>query len=209
LFYNQRRRGSAGGIQVSGNNRTGVINWMLAENDGAVRMAEGLRVIDFFETIKLGEGYITMSNSGYKNDMSFDERVMMAIVRLAERFKKESSLYLKDYNITFPQYNVLRVLDASKNGQNTMKNVNRIMLVSSANMTGITQRLEKVGLINRKNAPEDDRLKYLEITPKGRQVLKNISIKKDQVVNKYFLKYSNEKKSEILSLLKEILSNKN
>jgi DNA-binding MarR family transcriptional regulator len=149
-----------------------------------------------------------MSDSGYKNDMSIDERVLMAIVRLAERFKKDSSLYLKQYDITFPQYNVLRVLDASKNGQNTMKNVNRIMLISSANMTGITQRLEKVGLINRKNVPEDDRLKYLEITPKGRQMLKDISGRKEQVVKNYFLKYSEEKKSEILSLLKEILSGK-
>jgi DNA-binding MarR family transcriptional regulator len=149
-----------------------------------------------------------MSDSGYKNDMSIDERVLMAIVRLAERFKKESALYLKKYDITFPQYNVLRVLDASKNGQNTMKNVNRIMLISSANMTGITQRLEKVGLINRKNVPEDDRLKYLEITPKGRQTLKNISDRKEQVVKNYFLRYSEEKKSEILTLLKEILNSK-
>jgi DNA-binding MarR family transcriptional regulator len=140
--------------------------------------------------------------------MSIDERVLMAIVRLAERFKKESALYLKKYDITFPQYNVLRVLDASKNGQNTMKNVNRIMLISSANMTGITQRLEKVGLINRKNVPEDDRLKYLEITPKGRQTLKNISDRKEQVVKNYFLRYSEEKKSEILTLLKEILNGK-
>ena len=149
-----------------------------------------------------------MSDSGYKNDMSIDERVLMAIVRLAERFKKESALYLKKYDITFPQYNVLRVLDASKNGQNTMKNVNRIMLISSANMTGITQRLEKVGLINRKNVPGDDRLKYLEITPKGRQTLKNISDRKEQVVKNYFLRYSEEKKSEILTLLKEILNGK-
>ena len=147
-----------------------------------------------------------MSDSGYKNDMSIDERVMMAIVRLAERFKKESSLYLKNYDITFPQYNVLRVLDASKNGQNTMKNVNRIMLISSANMTGITQRLEKVGLINRKNAPEDDRLKYLEITPEGKQVVKNISDRKEEVVKKYLQNYSDEKKCEILVLLREILS---
>ncbi len=147
-----------------------------------------------------------MTDSGYKSDMSIDERVMMAIVRVAERFKKESSIYLKCYDITFPQYNVLRVLDASKNGQNTMKNVNRIMLISSANMTGITKRLEKVGFINRRNAPEDDRLKYLEITPKGKQVLKCIFDRKEQIIKKYLLKYSDEKKSEMLSLLREILN---
>ena len=32
-----------------------------------------------------------MSDTAYKSDMSIDERVMMAIVRVAERFKKNSS----------------------------------------------------------------------------------------------------------------------
>jgi len=147
-----------------------------------------------------------MPESGYESDMSLDERVIMAIVRAAERFKKESSGYMRNFDITFPQYNVLRVLDASRNGQNTIKNVKRIMLISSANMTGITQRLEKIGFISRKNAPEDDRLKYLEITPKGRQVLKSLSDRKEQVVKKFLLKYPDEIKSEILALLQEILN---
>lgn len=153
-----------------------------------------------------GEAYTTMHESGYESDMSLDEQVLMAIVRVAERFKKESSGYMRNRDITFPQYNVLRVLDASRNGQNTMKNVNRIMLISSANMTGITQRLEKIGFINRKNAPEDDRMKYLEITPKGRQVLESLSGRKEQVVKEFLLKYPDEKKSEILALLREILN---
>ncbi len=108
-----------------------------------------------------------MSGSGYKNDMSIDERVMMAMVRIAERFKKNSSAVVKNWGLTFSQYNVLRVLDASENGENTMKNVNRIMLVSSANMTGIAKRLEKTGFIVRKSDPNDDRIKWLQITPDG------------------------------------------
>ena len=58
-----------------------------------------------------------MPTSDYKSNMSVDERVMMAIVRVAELFKMESSAIFKNYGITFAQYNVLRVLDASKNGQ--------------------------------------------------------------------------------------------
>jgi len=146
-----------------------------------------------------------MSERSYKNDMSIDERVMMAIVRVAERFKKESSVVLKDYELTFPQYNVLRVLEASKDGQNTMKNINRIMLVSGANMSGITKRLEKIGFINRKNVPEDDRLKCLEITEKGKLAVKNISDKKEDMVKKYLLKYSEGQKIELLATLREIL----
>jgi MarR family 2-MHQ and catechol resistance regulon transcriptional repressor len=147
-----------------------------------------------------------MSDRAYKSDMSIDERVMMAIVRVAERFKKESSAVFKNHGLTFPQYNVLRVLDASKNGQNTIKNVNRIMLVSGANMTGITKRLEKTGFVIRKNDPDDYRLKRLEITPKGKRVLKSISGKKEVNIKRYLKKYSDGKKSGLLKTLREILA---
>ncbi|MGO9566906.1 MAG: MarR family winged helix-turn-helix transcriptional regulator [Desulfomonilaceae bacterium] len=146
-----------------------------------------------------------MYDIAYKNDMSIDERVMMAIVRVAERFKKNSSALFKNWGLTFPQYNLLRVLDASENGQNTMRNVNRILLVSSANMTGIAKRLEKNGFIIRRSDPSDDRLKRLQITPEGIQVLKNISDYKERSMKKYLMKYSDEEKSALLETLREIL----
>ncbi|MBF0525930.1 MAG: winged helix DNA-binding protein [Deltaproteobacteria bacterium] len=148
---------------------------------------------------------MTNSDTSYKSDMSIDERVMMAILRVAERFKRESAAISKNYGLTFPQYNVLRILDASENGQNTIKNVNRIMLVSGANLTGITKRLDKMGFIIKKNDPKDDRLKWLEITAKGRQVLKSISEEKELNMKKYVKQYSDEEKSKILSVMKGIL----
>jgi len=146
-----------------------------------------------------------MSDRMYKSDMSIDERVMMAIVRIAERFKKNSSAVFSKWDLTFPQYNVLRVLDASENGQNTMRNVNRIMLVSSANMTGIAKRLEKKGFIIRKSDPKDDRSKILQITPQGIQVLKDISDDKERSLRRYLMRYSDEQKAALLETLREIL----
>jgi DNA-binding MarR family transcriptional regulator len=147
----------------------------------------------------------TVSDSAYKSDMSIDERILMAIVRVAERFKKDSSAVFKNWGLTFSQYNVLRVLDASENGQNTMKNVNRIMLVSSANMTGIAKRLEKNGFIVRTSDPHDDRSKRLQITPEGTKVLKAISDYKDRNVSRFLVKYPVEGKSALLETLQRIL----
>jgi DNA-binding MarR family transcriptional regulator len=144
--------------------------------------------------------------SEYKNNMNVDESVMMAIVRVAERFKKESAAIFKNYALTFPQYNVLRVLDASKNGQNMVRDINRIMLVSGANMTGITKRMEKTGFIIRKSDPNDDRLKWLEITPKGRSVLKDIDEENERNVKRYLKHCSAGTKMEILSILNGILN---
>ncbi|SPF50852.1 Transcriptional regulator, MarR family [Syntrophobacter sp. SbD1] len=146
-----------------------------------------------------------MSRNGYKSDMSIDERVMMAIVRVAERFKKEQSAILKSYGFSFPQYNVLRVLDASKDGRNTIKDVNQIMLVSGANMTGITKRLEKMGCIVRSTDANDERLKWLGITEKGKQFLISVANEQEQGLRRYLKSYSNEEKSEMLKILRGIL----
>lgn len=146
-----------------------------------------------------------MSTIPYQSDMSIDERVLMAIVRIAERFKKNSSALVKDWGLTFSQYNVLRVLDASENGQNTMKNVNRILLVSSANMTGIAKRLEKNGFIVRTSDPHDDRSKRLQITPEGTQVLKDISEHKERSVQRYLANFTDDQKTVLLETLRKVL----
>jgi MarR family 2-MHQ and catechol resistance regulon transcriptional repressor len=145
-----------------------------------------------------------MSDTAYKSDMSIDERVLMAIVRIAEGFKKNTSALLKNWGLTFSQYNVLRILDGCENGQNTMRNVNRIMLVSSANLTGIAKRLEKNGFVVRKNDPNDDRIKRLQITPAGTKVLKAIYEHKEQNLKKYLMKYSSQEKSAMLKTLRDI-----
>jgi DNA-binding MarR family transcriptional regulator len=146
-----------------------------------------------------------MFDTAYSSDMSIDEKVMMAIVRVAERFRKHASAVFKEWGLTFPQYNVLRVLAASENGQNTMRNVNRIMLVSSANMTGIAKRLEKNGFISRTSDPNDERSKRLQITPAGLRVLKAISEHKERNVKRYLINYSDQEKAELLKTLREIL----
>ena len=146
-----------------------------------------------------------MSNRGYKNDLNLDEKVMMAVVRLAEFFKKNSANIFKNYALTFPQYNVLRVLESSENHQNTISNVGKIMLVSGANMTGIAKRLEKNGFLLRKSDPNDERVTLLEITPKGRERLKNMSREKDASMARYLAHFSADQKKEVLTLLRSVI----
>jgi len=79
----------------------------------------------------------------YKNNMEIGEKVIAVLFRASETIKKDLDLTYKNYGLTFSQYNVLRILNNSKNGQNTVSNTSKIMLVSSSNITGLTQRLEK------------------------------------------------------------------
>jgi DNA-binding MarR family transcriptional regulator len=147
------------------------------------------------------------SLGGYKSDLSPDEKIMMAVVRAAEQFKKKTSALLGNYGLTFAQYNVLRVLDASENGQSTVTGVSRIMLVSGANTTGVVKRLEKSGLLMRKSHPRDERVTVVEITPKGRRVLENVKAEKDDRISRYIKDLSEEDKKGILITLRRLIKN--
>ena len=147
-----------------------------------------------------------MNNGGYKSDLNINEKVLMAIVRISEQFKKDSSAIFADYGLTFAQYNVLRVLDASENGENTITNVSKIMLVSGANMTGIAKRMEKNGFLIRKGHSKDERITLLEITPKGKQTLRNILKEKEKNISVYFSKFSDNEKLQILEKLKQMFN---
>ena len=143
----------------------------------------------------------------YKSDLSTDEKVLMAIIRAAEHFKRVHSSVFRNFGLSFPQYNVLRVLDASKNGQNKISDVSRIMLVPGANITGLAKRLEKDGFIIKKSDPKDDRVTLLEITPKGKRTLKNIEEEKDQWLELMMKNLSKKEKVELLNKVKLILKN--
>ena len=148
-----------------------------------------------------------MTKGTYKSDLSTDEKVLMAIIRVAEHFKRVHSSVFRNFGLSFPQYNVLRVLDASKNGQNKISDVSRIMLVPGANITGLAKRLEKDGFIIKKSNPEDDRVTLLEITPKGKKTLQNIEKEKDRQLALMMKNLSKKEKASLLDIVKRILKN--
>ncbi|MGB5747883.1 MAG: MarR family transcriptional regulator [Desulfobacterales bacterium] len=148
-----------------------------------------------------------MAEANYTSDLSINEKVLMGMVRAVEIFKRNHSAVFRNYGLSFPQYNVLRVLEASKDNQNKMSDISRIMLVPGANITGIAKRLEKCGFIIKKSDPADERVTILEITPKGKRTLKNIRNEKDEWLELMLKDLSEIQKVELLEQVKRILKN--
>jgi DNA-binding MarR family transcriptional regulator len=131
----------------------------------------------------------------------------MAIVRMAEAFKRSASATFRKHRLSFPQYNVLRVLDASTGGQCRITNVSRIMLVPGANMTGIAKRLEKSGFIARISDPSDERVTLLKITQKGKTLLSKIGHERDRHMHAMLQGFSEEEKQELLGKIRRLIRN--
>jgi DNA-binding MarR family transcriptional regulator len=138
--------------------------------------------------------------------MNTDEKLLIAIIKISELYKKVSSSMLKNYGLTFAQHTALRVLEASVDGQSRITAVSKTMLVSGANLTGVAKRLAKTGLIIKKDHPKDERVTFLQITPKGRQLLANISADRDKLVKQCLQDYSDQEIRAMLTELKKCLN---
>jgi MarR family 2-MHQ and catechol resistance regulon transcriptional repressor len=138
----------------------------------------------------------------YKGDLDRDEKLMVAIVKASETYKKNAGTIFRNFGLTFTQYNVLRILTNSPQGKNTITITSRIMLVSGANMTGVAKRLEKDGFIIRRGDTSDERITWLEITPKGKRTIKNIAAEKDRLIQTCLLDLSEKEKKDVLEHVK-------
>ncbi len=148
-----------------------------------------------------------MGRSDYQSDLSADENLLMSVVRAAEIFKRIVSAIFRKYNLSFPQYNVLRVVDSSKDGQSRITDVSRIMLVPGANMTGLAKRLEKNGFIKRKSDPSDERVTILEITQKGKKTLAKIEKERDEHTAAMLKGFPEKEKQNFLEMVKKFIGN--
>ena len=71
--------------------------------------------------------------------------------------------------LTLPQFDVLAQLHRS--GPMTPGELTRELLVTAGNLTGIVERLVRMGLVSRHRVPEDGRAVRVRLTPRGRQLM--------------------------------------
>jgi DNA-binding MarR family transcriptional regulator len=100
-------------------------------------------------------------------------RIMRAQLRLYHHFALDRSNPLIAANLTMPQLKALLVLSLrpEASGQDVME----VMGVSLATVTGIVDRLVAHGLVTRREDPRDRRIRRLELTPAGRELIDGIN----------------------------------
>jgi DNA-binding MarR family transcriptional regulator len=82
---------------------------------------------------------------------------------------KVSSRLRSEFETTLPRFDLMAQLARSQDGVN-MGELSQRLMVSGGNITGITDNLERDGLVERITPPGDRRAKIVHLTPKGRAV---------------------------------------
>jgi len=79
---------------------------------------------------------------------------------------------LAPFGITEAQFNVLMLLVYQSEGDMTQTRIGEMLLVNRSNVTGLIDRMEKAGWVRRTFTEGDRRVKYIEITPAGKDLLR-------------------------------------
>lgn len=85
-----------------------------------------------------------------------------------------SSQRMLRLGVSMTNYHVLSMLE--RHGEMTMSRLAEMLDVSLSNVTGIVDRMEERGLIERGRVPDDRRVVLARITPRGRQLLAEVEV---------------------------------
>lgn len=103
---------------------------------------------------------------------------ILKLIRVSEVLVKAADRFFGKYGLTTTQYDVLVIVNYSEK-RVSQSDLGDRRVVSRSNITGIVDRLEKLGLVKREGSADDRRIKYLAITQKGKDLIKKVE-------NKYF-----------------------
>ena len=94
------------------------------------------------------------------------------IMRLNKRITDDVAARLRPHGVTPLQFGLLCFL---VKGSLTASELGQLMVVTSAAMTGIVDRLERDGLVERGSNPDDRRQSPISLTPQGRALVERLS----------------------------------
>lgn len=99
-----------------------------------------------------------------------EQEALLNIARTADRFGICFARLFREYGLTPSQYNVLRILRGEGKPLPILDVADR-MLAAVPGITGLIDRLERMGLIARERSTEDRRVVYVTITDAGLDLL--------------------------------------
>ena len=113
----------------------------------------------------------------------------------------------KEFDLTASQTFSLIYLFEAKRAQKEVnqKDIEREMDVSNPTVTGILNRLEHKGLIERVECPSDARVRNIVVTEKALEIDKQLQIKFREAEDELIASLSEKEADELQRLLKKIL----
>lgn len=133
----------------------------------------------------------------------FADRLVRLMPQLMRYLMTQDRNYLARGLITMPQLWALHQVAERKTC--TMRMLAQALGLKSSTVTGLVDRLLKLGLLKRVNSQTDRRVVLAEITPKGRRIMEHLYAERHQSIIHMFQHVSQKERAAYLDIIEKIL----
>ena len=106
--------------------------------------------------------------------LELDHQALLDIIRTSAVLFKLSDRFFTRRGVTVAQFNVLMTINEVGEEGLSQRELSERLLVHKTNMTGLIDRLEKKGFVERKTRPGDRRCLRIVLGPNGIKVLEKV-----------------------------------
>jgi DNA-binding MarR family transcriptional regulator len=131
---------------------------------------------------------------------------LLQLLRTADAIWDASRVFFERWGLSPSQFNVLNLLHSAPAGL-SQSDLSRQLITHRSNVTGLVDRLEKRGLLQRKDATGDRRAYRVVLTAPGTKLLKQILPKYYEKAEHVWDGVSREGISELLAHLDQVARN--
>lgn len=130
----------------------------------------------------------------------------LGVVYTASLLTREAWNFFRPHGITDSQFNVLHLLrfQTGPDGTINQTQLGRMLLVNRSNVTGLVDRMEQAGWLERVDDPEDRRVKRIRLTPAGRKLIDRLDKAYIRKVEAVMGVLSEREQGELCRLLERI-----
>ncbi len=122
------------------------------------------------------------------------------------RVDVEMNQFFKTYDISLPQFNVLRILRGLGGKPANLSTISERMIHKKSNTTRLIDKLIEKQLVARKICEQNRRKIEVELTPSGEQLLKKIDLHLDEKEAEMLGPLNQNEKEKLLALIQKTLT---
>ncbi|ODA29557.1 MarR family winged helix-turn-helix transcriptional regulator [Planctopirus hydrillae] len=130
------------------------------------------------------------------------EEAALTLLRTADRLEYRCGQLFREHGLTNSQYNVLRILRGEGEPLPSLE-IGRRMLQPVPAMTGLIDRLQKLGLVDRQKIPMDRRQILVGLTEQGRELISQLDEPLRKLISEMFSNLDEEGLKQLTHLLEK------
>jgi DNA-binding MarR family transcriptional regulator len=134
-------------------------------------------------------------------DHEAELRLWLRLLTCTTLIEGEVRSRLRDnFDVTLPRFDLMAQLDKTPGGM-TLGELSQRMMVSAGNVTGLAERLESLGMLERRASPNDRRAQIVSLTSEGRRAFRAMARTHENWIAEIFSDLSHDEIETLMRLL--------